>query len=313
VKASRSALVLLLIPLLFACGRKGPPRWVEYVEPEAPTGLGAQVRPESVTLRWDYDREADIEGFSVMRTVEGTEGDFTEVARVREPRYTDTDVTAGGTYRYKVFARGEHADKGKGEKSTRVVRVAPPAGMEPPGDVYVRVRGERLVITWSFAPEGGVFNVYKSASAGEHPLEPVSPDPVSERVFETEVEPWKTVYLTVRNVTASPGLLLEGPSSEAVRVGPEDYVPSAPESFGAAVVPGKVQLYWEHSAEPWVRGYRVERAEGAGEFAPIGETQTPAFSDPGPPAGRLRYRVRAVGPVAEGAPSDILEIRAISP
>jgi hypothetical protein len=274
------------------------------------------VRPESITLRWDYDTEADIAGFSVMRKVEGTEGDFTEVARVTETRYTDTAMTPGASYRYRVFARGKEGDKKNEGKSTRAVRVSPPAGMEPPGDVRVRGMGERLVITWSSAPEGGLFHVYMNMSQGGHPLEPVSADPVSEGIFEAEGEPWKTVYLTVRNVTVSPGLLLEGSPSEEVRVGPGDYVPSAPVGLGAALLTGKVQLYWEHNAETWVRGYRVERAEGAegeDEFVPIGETQTPAFSDPDPPLGRLRYRVRAVGPVAEGEPSDIVEIRAISP
>jgi hypothetical protein len=316
VKASRSALILLLIPLLFSCGRKGPPRWVEHVAPEAPTGLGAQVRPGSVTLRWDYDEEADIEGFSVQRKVEGAEGDFVEIARTTETRYTDTDVSAGEAYRYRISARGEREEKEKGGQSTRAVRVSPPAGMRPPGDVRVAVQGGTLVVSWSFAQEGSLFHVYKSQSPGEHPLEPVSPDPVPEHVFETEGEPYKTVYFTVRNVAASPGLLLEGPPSEEVMVGPEDYVPSAPVSFGAAVVPGKVQLFWEHNAEPWVRGYRVYRAEGAegeGDFAPIGETQTPAFTDPEPPAGRLRYRVRAVGPVTEGEPSEAVEVTAILP
>ena len=89
------ALALLVIAGLglSACGRKGPPRWVEHAQPAAPTGLRSQVRPESVTLRWDYAGEADIEGFSVMRIEEGLDGGETVILDPASDLEDGTPVT----------------------------------------------------------------------------------------------------------------------------------------------------------------------------------------------------------------------------
>ena len=75
------------------------------------------------------------------------------------------------------------------------------------------------------------------------------------------------------------------------------FAPVPPPALRALALPGQVRLLWEASPDADVAGYRLERAAGAGEFAPLGEGLLAALehTDRDLPAEAVfRYRVSAV-------------------
>ena len=67
----------------------------------APSGLNAAAGSQQVTLTWQAVEDA--EGYTVQRAP-GAGGEFAQVATTQQATYTDTGLTAGTGYRYRVFA-----------------------------------------------------------------------------------------------------------------------------------------------------------------------------------------------------------------
>lgn len=66
----------------------------------APTGLAGAAGSQQVTLSWQAVDDADA--YTVQRA--DAAGAFADVGAPAQPSYTDTGLTAGTTYRYRVFA-----------------------------------------------------------------------------------------------------------------------------------------------------------------------------------------------------------------
>lgn len=305
----RSVLFLSLLTfLVISCGKKGPPVWVEPEEPRAPSGLTALVREDAVVLTWEHPVPKTVEEFVVLRSMagegneEGGFGEFAEIARIRDSLYVDESFRAGARARYAVAALGR--DGLLSERSDTSAVAPSMARVSPPANVSFRIQGDLLEISWEYPQGEGKFNVYKrSNTQGEYLLVAYNLKPLEKTSFVDGLSPEESVYYVVRAVKEGPSPRVRGesPPSDEIRVGPEDFVPSAPTGLGAALAGGKVLLYWDENPEPWVKRYRVYRAVDSGEFVRIGESRTPAFKDPDPVREERSYRVSAVGPVSEGS------------
>ena len=74
------------------------------VAPAKPTGLVAESQAASVTLSWEANTDADLEGYMVIRAPKGTE-DWNVIARKLTTTYfVDNNCHAGTSYIYKVKA-----------------------------------------------------------------------------------------------------------------------------------------------------------------------------------------------------------------
>lgn len=294
---------VVLSSLVVSCGKKAPPRWVEPVPPPAPTALSAVIREDAVVLGWDYP-EGGAEGFTILRAASGAE--FQEIAVLKEQAYIDRDFLAGVSYTYSVEAVGR---RGMKSGSSNLVEASPPSDVAPPSGLSFSIRESVLDLSWERPPGDGMFNIYKSAGQEAYPIEPVNSEPIAGASFRDILSPEATVYYSVRVVEqGASGAVTRESAPLEIRVRPEDYVPSAPAGLGAAVAEGKAMLYWDENPETWVRGYRVYRAAGGGEFVTIGESRTPAFKDPEPLEGTMRYRVGALGPVSESSLSGAIAV-----
>ena len=85
-------------------------------------------------------------------------------------------------------------------------------------------------------------------------------------------------------------------SAEVEILAEDRFPPSVPAGVSAIASTGSNEIAWEQNTEPDLAGYRIYRAEGAGEFARIGETQTaPNYSDHQVRSGlRYRYAISSV-------------------
>ncbi len=85
--------------------------------------------------------------------------------------------------------------------------------------------------------------------------------------------------------------------SPEVEIHPEDHFPPAvPAGVTAIASTGSIEIAWEQNSEADLAGYRIYRADGAGEFVRIGDTQqAPNYSDRQIRSGvRYRYAVSSV-------------------
>lgn len=120
-----------------------PPPTPPADKPEAPTELAATaIDSESVQVTWEYDDTVTILGFRVERGDESCDdASFTQVADVADDTardYTDSGLTAGTTYCYRVKAYvGDPAvtsDPSPTATATTATDTDPPIDVTPPGD-----------------------------------------------------------------------------------------------------------------------------------------------------------------------------------
>lgn len=299
--------VLFLGAFVLSCGKKGPPRWVPPETPPSPYGLSAVLREDEVVLMWNYpaQKRAALGEFVVMRA---EDGDFAEIATTDDPIHIDRDIEHGKVYSYRVAATGK--EEGMRSADSGPITVSFGVRPERPGKPFFRFLKKQVKISWDYPGKDMKFNIYKSGREGIYPLEPLNVEPLAVRTFTDGIEPEERRYYSVRAVGSgsSRGVVVEGPPSEEMSIGPEDYVPSMPGGLEAVVSGGKVLLYWDESPEPWVKGYRVYRARKKGRYKEEGRSSTPAFTDSAPPPGTVFYRVRAIGPAKDGPLSKPLRV-----
>ena len=89
-------------------GAYGYSGWVWTLDanaPAAPAGLTATaVSPTRVNLAWTASTSADVTGYKIDRCQGTGCTNFFQVATSMGPSFSDTGLTAGTTYRYRVFA-----------------------------------------------------------------------------------------------------------------------------------------------------------------------------------------------------------------
>jgi hypothetical protein len=85
--------------------------------------------------------------------------------------------------------------------------------------------------------------------------------------------------------------------SEVVRITPEAPAPPAPQGLRAVPTPQSIELSWDANPDAGIAAYRIDRAEGDGPFAKVGQVEgVPSYSDHTVQRGiAYRYQVVAVG------------------
>jgi len=278
--------------------------------PGAPRDLGAVAGDATVALAWSSpssDGGSAITNYKVYRgTISGQLSLLATLPNVLS--YTDSAVTNGQTYYYKVTAvnavgEGPRSNEASGTPTSGQTVPSPPRQLNAtPGEAQV-------TLTW-LAPssDGGSpitnFKIYQgTASGGESLLATVG------AVFsypDSSVTNGVTYYYYV---TAVNGIGASGSSNEVSATpvaGPS--VPDAPQNLVATPGNGTMTLTW--SPPPWdvrspVTGYTVYRGTNSGNrsfFVPLGNVTT--YTDTGLANGqRYYYVVTAINAIGEGPPS----------
>src|SRR5216117_3787688 len=278
--------------------------------PGAPQGLVATAGDATVALAWSSpssDGGSAITNYKVYRgTISGQLSLLATLPNVLS--YTDSAVTNGQTYYYKVTAvnavgEGPRSNEASGTPTSGQTVPSPPRQLNAtPGEAQV-------TLTW-LAPssDGGSpitnFKICQgTASGGESLLATVG------AVFsypDSSVTNGVTYYYYV---TAVNGIGASGSSNEVSATpvaGPS--VPDAPQNLVATPGNGTMTLTW--SPPPWdvrspVTGYTVYRGTNSGNrsfFVPLGNVTT--YTDTGLANGqRYYYVVTAINAIGEGLPS----------
>ena len=98
-------------------------------EPPSTADLTAEIGAQSIVLNWTLLDESGIT-YNIFRKSRGKEeSKFAEIAKVTESTYTDSDVSSGNTYLYRVFAKNEFGTGiGSNVVPVRYIKIEAPTG-----------------------------------------------------------------------------------------------------------------------------------------------------------------------------------------
>jgi fibronectin type 3 domain-containing protein len=231
-------------------------------------------------------------------------------ANVTTMSFTDTGLTNGTTYYYKVAAvNAVGTSPQSGEASATPQATVPSA----PTGLVASAGNASVVLSWTVPnSDGGSpitgYNVYRGTAPGGEGGTPVATNVASSSFTDTGLANGTTYYYKVAAVNAAGTSPQSGEASATPQ--PAATAPSAPQSLTAVGSNGAVQLSWTAPASNGgaaVTGYNVYRGTSAG-----GEGSTPVatnvtttgFTDTGLANGTTYYyTVKAVNSAGTSPPS----------
>ena len=277
--------------------------------PTAPQSLAATAGSGSVALTWAVPASnggAAITGYNVYRgTSPGGEAASPVATNVTTTSFTDTGLTNGTAYYYKVAAvnaAGTSPQSGEASATPQLVQATVPSA---PRTLTGVAGSQSASLSWTApASDGGSpvtgYNVYRSTTAGGEGSTPVAAGVKATTFADSGLTNQTTYFYTVKAVNA---VGVSSPSGE-VSVTPHASAPSAPQSLVASGGDGSVALSWTAPVSDGgtgVTGYNVYRGTTAGGEAPTpvaSNVATTTYTDGTVVNGtRYYYKVAAVNAV----------------
>ena len=240
--------------------------------PDAPTGLTATGSSGQVGLSWTAPAAnggAAISGYKVYRsTSSGTEALYKTLGNVTS--YSDTGVTNGTTYYYKVTAVnavGESTTSNE-DSATPAASVTVPGA---PGSIAAARGNTQVTVSWS-APisDGGSpitgYTVYRRiGTTGSFSFLATTSGSVT-TYTDTNLTNGTAYWYQV----SATNIVGEGPQSTPATATPAA-VPGSPTGLAATGSPGQVALSWtaptDSGGSP-ITGYKIFRTTTAGSYGP---------------------------------------------
>lgn len=258
-------------------GREGPASaslnftYADKTAPAAPTELAATAGPSTVTVVWRMSPEADARGYLVERA-RSVNAAWTRVTprplSVDRPTYTDTTVTAGLQYFFRVIAvdsAGNLSAPSNPASALPTDREPPPAPTRVQAAVLPR---HHVRISWLASPAQDLrgYNVYRNQVDG--PVVRLNDEPVAALSFVDQGPDSLGLAVGRRYriaVTAIDRASNESPMTFVEIAMPDDEPPGAPTGLTAANVLGRhVLLSWSSGGSHDVASYTIERSVDGG-------------------------------------------------
>ena len=131
---------------------------VKLPAPSKVTAVRSAAETKSVNITWKASSNAVK--FRVLRSENGTT--FKTIATVKTKKYTDTSVTLGKTYYYKVKALGADGKWVTSASSDRVeVTLLPPTSVKA-----VSTAKKKITVSWNAVPYANRYYVYRKDTSG---------------------------------------------------------------------------------------------------------------------------------------------------
>jgi len=148
-----------------------------------------------------------------------------------------------------------------------------------------------VLLTWSSKLSGLEYRVYRKGAADTAPAELGT---CKTRDFLDATSQFETPY--EYTVVAARGLAESLPSEPVPITTSDIFPPSVPSSITALAGPNSIEVSWQRSPEPDLKGYFVYRSVSGGPFEGVGGLlNLPAYSDRNVEHGKsYRYQVSAV-------------------
>jgi len=265
------------------------------VVPATPTGLQATAGDMQVSLTWNTSSGAT--SYNVKRSATSN-GTYTVVGMANTTSFTDTGLTNGTTYFYKVSAAnlsGESADSG-------FVSATPSAALPSAPTLSTPVAGDRQVaLAWTTSTGATSYNVKRDTSTtGSFPT---IANVTATSFTDTGLTNGTTYYYKI-SAQNSAGISGDSNTQSAQPTAPAS-APPPPTGLSAVAVDGLIILNWNAAAG--AASYNVKRGTVSGGETTLTNILAPAatFTDSGLTNGTpLFYVVTALNSTGESGPSN---------
>src|ERR1017187_647174 len=266
----------------------GPPAPI----PGAPQSLSSSSNGSGqIVLTWT-PADGLAARFHVERQIAGAVA-FTEIAVVPVPAttFTDTGVTAGISYQYRVRAESDYGSSAYSAVATGTV---PVAQLAPPSNVQaVSASQTQINLTWSVANTNATrFHIERKLGATGTYAEITAVPSTATSYQDTTVQPSTTYTYRMRSEGATGAL--SSYSSETSATTPALPLPPAPTLQGTATSSSQIHLSWSTTATGIVL-FSVERRTTTGGYSQISQPSptSTSFDDSGLAASTTYlYRMR---------------------
>ncbi|MBI5641384.1 MAG: hypothetical protein HZA17_13265 [Nitrospirae bacterium] len=215
--------------------------------------------------------------------------------------YADRSFSLGTRYAYKILSQGI---AGILSTDSNILALSPSSVPSPPRKVFLKIKGASLVLSWTDENHNVLYNIYRSYDKGRYSLSPINEKPLSESIFTDLLDTKRPVYYTIRSLRGSDHRDESAPSDEII-ADPGEFVPSPVSGVYYFTTRERIYLSWKEPDEPWVRGFRIYRKHGDGDYTLIGETQIPSFIDSENPHIKRDYLITSVGPSRESPATEM--------
>jgi len=278
--------VILLMALLVvtgACGKKAPPVPWESIVPKRIVDLAALPREGRVLLEWTAPKEntdktplTDLEGFQVLRSEGLLVGDqCTGCGEKPKPVYEMKldgkgeekgkklsifieDHEPGKVYVYEIVAVNR---RGHPNSSSNPVWVYWDTPLNPPKSVKEEQGDKRVDLSWEPVEGASGYNVYRRGEDESFSSSPLNREPLPETQFtDLSIENEKKYIYSVRTLRRVVKTDVEGKGSQEVAATPTDMIPPG-SPLGLVAIPLKngIELSWRKNQEADLLGYHVYR------------------------------------------------------
>lgn len=132
-----------------------------------------------------------------------------------------------------------------------------------------------VILTWSAVPNSSEYRIYRKSSADNAPIEIGTSKLPSYLDTTSQYDiPYEYTAVAVR------GLVESLPSEPRPITTTDIFPPSVPSGVAALAGPNSIELSWQRSPEPDLKGYYVYRSVNGGPYQQVGGLLTlPAYSD----------------------------------
>lgn len=176
--------------------------------PSAPTSLMANAGNAQVSLTWNGSTGAT--SYNIYRSLTaGGEGATAYATGVTSTSFTDTGVTNGTTYYYKVTAVNSAGESGPSNEAFATPQLAKPA---TPTGLTAKAGDSQVMLSWNASTGATSYNLYRSLTQGGEGTVAYKTGVTTTSFTDTSLTNGTTYYYTVTAVNSAGE---SGQSSEA--------------------------------------------------------------------------------------------------
>ena len=267
--------------------------------PSAPSGLTATaISGSQINLSWSD--VANETGFKIERKT-GAGGTYAQIATTgaNVTTYSDTGLTAGTTYFYRVRATNASGDSSYSNETSATTVVSPPNA--PSGLTATATSSTQINLSWTDVANETGFKIERKTGVGGTYSQIATVGAGIVSYSNTGLTANTNYYYRVRATNAGG----DSPYSNEANATTLDTAPAAPSGLTAtAISTTQINLSWTDNASNET-GFKIERKTGAGgTYAQIGTVgaNLTTYNDTGLTDGTTYfYRVRATNAVGDSA------------
>ena len=268
--------------------------------PAAPSGLSATaISTSQINLSWT-DNATNETGFKIERKT-GSGGTYAQIGTTGAgvTTYTDTGLTAGTTYFYRVRATNAAGDSAYSAEASATTLISPPSA--PSGLTATTISSSQINLSWTDVATETGFKIERKTGAGGTYSQIATVGTGVVTYNDTGLTANTTYFYRVRATNAGG----DSPYSSEASATTLDVAPAAPSGLLAtSISSSQINLSWTDNATNET-GFKIERKTGSGgTYAQIATTaaNVTTYNDTGLTSGTIYfYRVRATNAVGDSA------------